>query len=102
VSIVIILNALRGVNTVDEGILTMNIYKWFWSKIGGRPWTYIIRDVYHEAEWLIQTIWFALGVVVGLFSIWQVAVFLWLIYTFGYINGHLFWGTKWIQGQKGK
>ena len=19
-------------------------YKWFWTKIGGRPWTFIIRD----------------------------------------------------------
>jgi len=85
----------------------LDIYKWFWSKLGGRPWTYIIRDVWHEAEWLLQTIWFWMGVAACFLYVvpdwhlnwWQKLLVLWGIYTFGYINGHLFWGTKWIKGQ---
>ncbi len=57
----------------------MNPYKWLWSKIGGRPWTYIIRDSYHAhpLAWLAALL--ALGVLLG----------------------HLFWGTSWIPGQGG-
>jgi len=80
----------------------MNIYKWLWSKIGGRPWTYIIRDIWNEAEWLIQLIWFGIGVSCGVYFGWKLALIAWGIYTFGYISGHLFWGTKWIKGQRGR
>lgn len=76
-------------------------YKWFWSKLGGRPWTYIIRDIWNEAEWLIQAIWFALGMLAATYWGWKIALIAWGIYTFGYLNGHLFWGTRWIRGQKG-
>lgn len=80
----------------------MNPYKWLWSRIGGRPWTYIWRDIYHQAEWLIQTLWFAAGVAVGLTLGWKLALVAWGIYTLGYINGHFHWGTRWIKGQQGK
>lgn len=79
----------------------MNWYKMLWQNIGGRPWTYIGRDIYHETEWLMQVVWFGLGVVVGFFFGWKAALIFWAIYTFGYINGHFFWGTSWIKGQKG-
>ena len=79
-----------------------NLYKWLWSHIGGRPWTYIWRDIYHEAEWLIQTVWFATGVAVGIYFSWKLALIMWAIYTYGYINGHFFWGTPWIKRQRGK
>ena len=78
-----------------------NPYKWLWSRIGGRPWTYIWRDIYHEAEWLIQVLWLCIGAVVGTHFGWiEVGVFVG-VYTFGYINGHCHWGTKWIKGQRG-
>ena len=80
----------------------MNPYKWLWSKIGGRPWTYILRDVWHEAEWVYQALWFAIGVVAASHFGWKGALIAFGIYTFGYINGHLWWGTKYIKGQKGK
>lgn len=79
----------------------MNPYKMLWSKIGGRPWTYIWRDIYHQAEWLIQMMWFWIGAAVGIFFGWEIALIAMGIYTFGYINGHFHWGTKWIKGQKG-
>lgn len=79
----------------------MNIYKWLWSKIGGRPWTFIWRDIYHEAEWLIQIMWLCVGATLGIYFGWiGVGVFIG-IYTLGYINGHFHWGTRWIKGQKG-
>jgi hypothetical protein len=91
----------RLVKKSQRGKTMIDLYRWLWSRIGGRPWTYILRDVYHEAEWLIQTIWYLIGMLVGMAVGWQVALIIWLIYTFGYINGHLFWGTRWIKGQKG-
>ena len=81
----------------------VNLYKWLWSKIGGRPWTYIWRDIYHEAEWLIQAIWFWSGIAAYYFTQDLLLIsILWLVYTYGYINGHFFWGTPWIKRQKDK
>lgn len=79
-----------------------NIYKWLWTRVGGRPWTYIWRDIYHQAEWLVQAIWFFGGVLVGIYWGYELALIAWGVYTFGYINGHVNWGTKWLKGQKGK
>jgi len=41
------------------------IYKWLWSRIGGRPWTYIIRDSQktYPLLWLLG--FGALGIVLG-------------------------------------
>lgn len=82
--------------------LGYNLYKKLWSLIGGRPWTYIFRDVWHEAEWVYQALWYAIGITVGIHFGWKIALIALGIYTFGYINGHLWWGTKYIKGQKGK
>ena len=82
--------------------LGYNLYKKLWSPIGGRPWTYIWRDIYHEAEWLIQMIWLFIGIGIFYFLGWWGVLGFTLVYTFGYINGHLHWGTKWIKGQQGQ
>ena len=103
-----------------------NPYKWgLWYWIGGRKWTYILRDIYHEAAWVNQTILF-LG---GIFAFYVLLKFLlpyfvydalsliiveallklvlkilgisWAVYTLGYLNGHLHWGKKYIKGEKG-
>jgi hypothetical protein len=80
----------------------MNLYKALWSKIGGRPWTYIWRDIYHQAAWVIQMLWFWTGVAVVMVIGWDgVLVFL-IAYTYGYIQGHFQWGTKYQKGQKGE
>ena len=80
----------------------MNLYKELWSRIGGRPWTYIIRDIWDETEWLMQGMWFFMGIFVGIYFDWRLALIAWAVYTFGYVNGHLFWGTSKLRGQKGK
>ena len=82
----------------------MGFYKWLYTHLTPwikRPWTFFIRDLWNEAEWVMQTFWVAVGVILGYFFNWEVIVIAWAIYTFGYVNGHLFWGTKWIKGQKG-
>jgi len=80
----------------------MNPYKWIYMHTPiKRPFTFFWRDIYHEAEWLIQLIWFSIGVTVGIFFGWKIALIIWGIYTLGYINGHLHWGKDWIKGQKG-
>jgi len=58
----------------------VNIYKWLWTRIGGRPWTYIMRDFYHAHPLIV--FFCTLGI--------------------GTILGHLFWGTKWKKGEEGK
>jgi hypothetical protein len=82
--------------------LTFDFYKKLWSLIGGRPWTYIMRDIYHEAEWLIQMIWFFIGILIYHFFGWWGVLGFCIVYAFGYINGHLHWGTKWIKNQPGE
>jgi len=80
----------------------MNLYKILWSTIGGRPWTYIYRDIYHKYEWFMHLQWFVIGMVVALLFGWRTGLAIFGIYTFGYINGHFFWGRDWIAGQRGK
>lgn len=45
------------------------LYRALWSRIGGRPWTYIVRDSYHRRP----LFWLAAAAGIGL------------------ILGHLFW-----------
>ena len=86
--------------------LGYNLYKKLWSLIGGRPWTYIYRDIWHTYEILMQAQWFWAAILV----LWLLGISIplkellvgWVIYTFGYINGHFFWGTPYRAGQKGE
>ncbi len=57
--------------------LLSRLYRTLWSRLGGRPWTYIIRDAYHQRP----LVWLALATGLGV------------------LLGHLFWGTPWIPGQ---
>ena len=80
----------------------MNLYKMLWSRIGGRPWTFIFRDLYHKFEYFIYVGATSLGFYLARYvderEFW-VFVGVW---TFGYIFGHFHWGKKWIEGQQGK
>jgi len=80
----------------------MNLYKKLWSIIGGRPWTYIIRDLWHKAEfiWIIGLV--SLGVWLGHSYDWKQILVGWLIFSLGYLMGHSFWGTKYIENQQGE
>jgi len=79
----------------------VNIYKWFWSKIGGRPWTFIIRDTYHKAEffWIVGLV--SIGVWLGHNYDWKAILIGWLMFSIGYACGHFFWGKEYIPGQGG-
>jgi len=80
-----------------------NPYKWLWSRIGGRPWTYISRDVYHKVEYLILVSIFIGGFAVGVSGLisWKWLLVIMAAYTIGYIHGHFFWEQKYIPGQRG-
>ena len=81
--------------------LTYDPYKKLYSLIGGRPWTFIWRDLYHGAPYVIQLLWFNIGLWVGINFGWQFAYIIWGVYTFGFIEGHFHWGKGWIKGQRG-
>ncbi len=77
----------------------MNLYKWLWSRIGGRPWTFIIRDWWHKFEglWIIGLV--ACGAVAcHYFGVASVLIGLG-VFVVGYILGHLFWGKEYIPDQ---
>ncbi len=85
----------------DEGLLEW-LYRALWSRIGGRPWTYIARDIYHKVEYLVLV-----GLFIGGFALSQSGLVHWkwfLVimagYTIGYIHGHFFWGKNYIAGQR--
>ena len=76
------------------------VYKALWLKLGGRPWTYILRDTWHKLEgiWIIGLV--AIGAVLGHW-LWELIFWFLLVFALGYIAGHLFWGTRYIPGQRG-
>ena len=79
-----------------------SLYKKLWSIVGGRPWTYIWRDIYHTAPIVIQVLWFFIGVAVYNWLGWLGVLIFWCIYMFGFLEGHFHWGKKHILGQEGK
>jgi len=80
-----------------------NLYRWLWTRIGGRPWTYISRDIYHELEYLVLVSIFIGGFWLGRSELvsWKWFLVILAAYTIGYIHGHSFWGTKYIPNQQG-
>jgi hypothetical protein len=78
----------------------MDFYKALWSRIGGRPWTYILRDFWYRVEGLCIIALVAGGAVMGHFMWHDVLKFI-LAFALGYVGGHLFWGKDYIPGQRG-
>ena len=78
-------------------------YEWLWTRIGGRPWTYIARDIYHKIEYLALVSIFIGGFALGYSGLvsWKWLLVIMSAYTIGYIHGHFFWGTKYKPGQEG-
>jgi hypothetical protein len=74
------------------------VYKAIWSRLGGRPWTYIVRDTWHMLEgiWIIGLV--AAGAILGHWF-WGLIFWFLLAFALGYVAGHLFWGTRYIPGQ---
>ena len=78
-----------------------NIYRKLWQSIGGRPWTYILRDIWHKYEGLCIIALVAIGALLG-YRLWPFVFWLLLVFALGYIAGHLFWGKKYIPNQQGE
>lgn len=78
-----------------------NIYHALWQAIGGRPWTYILRDIWHKYEGLCIIALVAIGALLG-YRLWPFVFWLLLAFALGYIAGHLFWGKKYIPDQQGE
>lgn len=80
----------------------MNVltYKWWWSRFGGRQWTFILRDLWHKAEvvWIIGLV--SIGVWMGHNFDWLEVLKILGIFSVGFLFGHLFWGKKYIAGQQ--
>ncbi len=93
----------------------MSVYKWFYTYITPwwkRPLTYVRRDFYHITPLLNIVLFVSVGFFAGIFFPeiyhwvgqrgWHLVIIFagaWLI---GVIQGHFYWGKKYIEGQKGK
>jgi len=79
--------------------LKFDPYKKLWSLIGGRMWTHIWRDLWHQAEFLMMMLWFFTGIGIYIWLGWFGVLLFCIFHTYGFLNGHFFWGKKWIPGQ---
>jgi len=74
-----------------------NSYRWWYSRIGGRKWTDIIRDFYHNHPilWTFIVLWacYLFNRVINIH--WHD----WLLLSAGILLGHLFWGSKYTPNQ---
>lgn len=61
-------------------------YKWLWSRIGGRPWTHIMRD--HPS--LVVPVAVAMLVLACAWAGWHWWKVL-LSFFLGMVTGHVFW-----------
>ncbi len=78
-----------------------NPYKFIWKRIGGRPWTYILRDLWHKYEFLWIVLLVGTGITLGHYCGIKTILTIWAAFSLGYIFGHLFWGSEYIEGQQG-
>ena len=82
------------------------LYEWFWyhtefwikNKSKRRPYTYIMRDFYHQNP-IIYTLLIAWLIYI-LSKVLAVDWKFWLYNTIGIVIGHLFWGRKYKSGQQ--
>ncbi len=45
--------------------MIQRLYKWLWTRIGGRPWTYIIRDNQRKYPLLWLLLFLVIGILLG-------------------------------------
>ncbi len=66
------------------------LYEWIYSRVGGRPWTHIIRDDQKASPLLYMLIFLGLGILVVKLAgryWWQILVG----FLLGVLCGHFFW-----------
>lgn len=80
----------------------MNLYKELWSRIGGRKWTWITRDLRQKYPLPWQLGLATVMIIIGHYC-WGIGL---LIFgagvLLGIIMGHFWWGTKYIPDQRGE
>ena len=74
-------------------VLAVIFYKSLWSRIGGRPWTYITREWVPKHPLATVLIAFGVGGVLGTFSTRTVLLIIAGVAA-GLVLGHLFWDTS--------
>ena len=81
----------------------MNIfsYKWWWSRWGGRPWTFIMRDARQKSPtpWMLGVM--VVSATIGHYCWGWVLLAVFVGILVGILWGHLWWGTKYIPNQGG-
>jgi len=78
-----------------------NIYKWVWSHTTGRPFTYVLRDVYHKVEFIALVSLVFTGFGLSYILDWDWMLIIMAAYSVGFIHGHIFWGTDYLDNQGG-
>jgi hypothetical protein len=88
----------------------LNLYGWFWyhtefwlSKPDRRPYTYIMRDFYHQWPLITLIAVSTIAYAAGRWWIPLTAGWFWVILlslSVGILLGHLFWGGDYIEGQQ--
>ena len=92
--------------------LKYNLYKKLWSVIGKRPWTFLRRDVWHQLEIINIVFFVSVGFFSGIYfnqilawlfeAWWHVVILVAGFYFVGVLQGHFYWGTRYIENQQGK
>ena len=91
--------------------LGYGLYKKLWSLIGKRPWTYIRRDFWHRFEIVNIVFFVSVGFWAGFFypriyywmteHWWSLILLVAVFYFIGVLQGHFYWGSKYIKNQGG-
>ena len=66
------------------------LYEMLWRKVGGRPWTEIVREEQRRSPLVFLLVFLGLGILVGRFTgkyWWQIM----LGFILGVICGHFWW-----------
>jgi len=95
---------MRLINTIKR------LYYWLHSHTTGQPWTFFSRDVWHKVEylpimlllfvgWLLGYHWQNILDYLAAHPIASLAITA-LVVTAWYVAGHIYWGTKYEEGQK--
>lgn len=76
-----------------------NSYRWWWSRIGGRQWVYIIRDARQKypTPWMLGVM--VISATIGhYFWSWGLLMAFGVL-LLGILWGHLWFGSKYIPDQ---
>ena len=74
------------------------MYRWLWSRVGGRPWTFIIVDAADRHPLPFLLVAFGIGVTVAYLVPWHTLRLAFPAMAFCILLGHLFWRTCYHTG----